>query len=154
MSSGQPSSAPPSYDTVLSTPSYGQTPSVPPPYSERPGLSPNAQNYSVPPPYYNLPYAPPGQGHSVTAESKSGSYSSRPNSYPSPNGGENVQASHESCECQDSCRHRGIVGRLLHRHHEHETHHHDQNRHHHDHHRHHGPLGLIRHLTHHESHSN
>ncbi|XP_056392370.1 polyadenylate-binding protein 1-B-like [Hyla sarda] len=160
MTSGQPQYAPPPYDMVQSTPSYGQPTSLPPQYSENPpGLSPYGQNDSAPPPYSHLPHAPPGQGYNVTAESNFGSYSSRTNSYPSPNRCQNCQANHESCACQDSRRHHGIIGSLLHGHHEHherDGHHQDSHRHHerhHEHHRHHGLIGLLTHHKHHESHN-
>ncbi|KAG8559375.1 hypothetical protein GDO81_017315 [Engystomops pustulosus] len=161
MASEQPSSAPPPYDAVISTPSHGQPQCAPPPYTEsQPGLSPYGQNNSAPPPYSNLPYAPRGQGYSVTTESNLGSHSARPSSYPTANGGQIMRANHETCERQDSQRHRGIVGRLLHGHNDpHEHHHHRHHEHHNDHHRHshhghHGLLGLLRHHTHHDSHDN
>ncbi|KAG9477434.1 hypothetical protein GDO78_002695 [Eleutherodactylus coqui] len=148
MASGQPSSLPPPYDMALSPPSYGQPLPAPPPYSESPQeLSPYGQNHPALSSSSHLPYAPPSQGYSVHAESNFESYTSRTSSYPSANGGQNVPANHQICECQNSCRHCGIVGHPQHGHPEPV----EQRRHRRRRHRHHrrrrGLIGLIRDLV-------
>ncbi|KAG9477435.1 hypothetical protein GDO78_002696 [Eleutherodactylus coqui] len=140
MASGQPEYAPPPYGMVVSTPAHGQPQPEPPSYSE----SAYGQNYSAHSSYSHLPHAPIGQGYNVPAESNIGSRYSRPSTNTSLNGGRNMQTNHEFYESQDSHRHHGIIGRILHGHHDsHEHHgHHDPREHHghhdpHEHHRHH-----------------